>query len=118
MAARRFRRTPNFGASSCVSVEYSRDRGSSWTAVIATDADIAGIRLHICVSCRRPRSAEKAPAHPVAQGFAHDQREIAALESRQFLGEHRYALPPRGGHPGDVGDPEHPIRTERVEAAM
>jgi hypothetical protein len=27
-------------------------------------------------------------------------------------------LPPGTGHPRDVGAPEHPIRTERVEAAV
>ncbi|HEX3414728.1 MAG TPA: hypothetical protein VHT00_23755, partial [Stellaceae bacterium] len=37
---------------------------------------------------------------------------------RQFLGEHRYALRPGTGHPRDVGAPEHPIRTERVGAAV
>src|SRR5580693_6941060 len=62
--------------------------------------------------CRWPRSAGKRPADPVAQGFAHDQLEVA------FLGEHRHALPPGTRHPRDVGAPEHPIRTERVEAAV
>jgi len=72
----------------------------------------------ICVSLLQPHSGRTAPAHPVAQGFAHDQLEIAALEPRQFLGEHRHALPPGTRHPGDVGAPEHPLRTERVKAAL
>ena len=45
-------------------------------------------------------------------GFAHDQLEIAALQSRQFFGEQRHALPPGAWHPGDVGAPEHPLGTE------
>src|SRR5207244_5360884 len=83
----------------------------------ASMAAIKYIRLHICVPRRSKRSAGKAPAHPVAQGFAHDQLEIAALQPGQLLGEHRHALPPGTGHPRNVGAPEHPIRTERVEAA-
>src|SRR5215831_18175224 len=34
------------------------------------------------------------PADPVAQGLAHDEPEVAALEPRQFLGEQCRALPP------------------------
>ena len=41
-----------------------------------------------------------------------------ALQPGQFLGEHGHALPPGTGHPRDVGAPEHPIRTERVEAPV
>jgi len=40
------------------------------------------------------------------------------LEPRQFLGEHRHALPPRARHPGDVGAPEHPRGAEGVKAAV
>src|SRR5215469_4526084 len=65
-----------------------------------------------------PRSGGTAPAHPVAHRFSHDELEVAALEPRQLLGEHRRALPPRARHPGDVGAPEHPLRAERVEAAV
>jgi len=34
-----------------------------------------------------PHSGRTAPTHPVAQRFAHDELEVAALEPRQFLGE-------------------------------
>src|SRR5712671_2204437 len=43
--------------------------------------------LHILRPRRAPGLAGKAPAHPVAQGFAHDQLEIAALQPGQLLGE-------------------------------
>src|SRR4051794_28395813 len=72
----------------------------------------------IFVPCRKWRSAGQAPADPIAHSLAHDQFEIAALQPGQLLGEHGHALPPGTGHPRDVGAPEHPIRTERVENAV
>ena len=38
-----------------------------------------------------------------------------ALEPRQFLGEHRHALPIRARHAGDVGAPEAALRAKRVD---
>src|SRR3979411_808579 len=64
------------------------------------------------------RSAGKAPAYPVAQGFAHHQFEVAALQPVQLLSELLHAAPPGTGHPRDVGAPERPIRTDRVEDAV
>jgi hypothetical protein len=63
-------------------------------------------------------AGRKRLAKPVAQGFAHDEVEVAALEPRQFLGEQGQALPPQARHPGDVSAPEHPLGTEGVETAM
>src|SRR6516162_2855720 len=60
----------------------------------------------------------KGPADPVAQRFAHDEFEVAALQPRQFLGEQAHALPPGARHPRDVGTPEHPLGAECVETAM
>src|SRR6516162_10893843 len=54
------------------------------------------------------------PAEPVDDRLPHDQILVAALQPRQFLGEHRHALPVRARHPGDVGAPEAALRAERV----
>ncbi len=51
--------------------------------------------LHSCVPADR-RAQPEGPADRAAQGFAHDEVEITALEPGQFHGEHRHALPPRG----------------------
>src|SRR5271169_6908030 len=58
------------------------------------------------------RSAGQFPADPVADRAAHHQLEIAALEPRHLLGEHRHALLPRARHAGDVGAPEAALRPE------
>src|SRR5712692_7866326 len=55
------------------------------------------------------------PADPLADRPPHDQFLVAALEPRQLVGEHRDALPVAARHPGDVGAPEAPRRTEGVE---
>ena len=54
------------------------------------------------------------PAPPVAEGLPHDQVLIVRGQPGQFLGEHRHALTPRARHFGNVGAPEHAVRTERV----
>src|SRR5262245_15159618 len=54
------------------------------------------------------------PVEPVAHGTPHHQLQIAAREPWQLLREHRHALPPRAGHAGDVGAPEHPLWAEGV----
>jgi hypothetical protein len=67
------------------------------------------------VPCSRPHSGGTAPAHPVAHRFAHDELEVAVLEPRQLLGEHRHAAPPPKAslnpvNPADVtkiGPPSH-----------
>src|SRR5438270_9323936 len=60
----------------------------------------------------------KGPADPVAQGLPHDELEVTTLQPRQFLGEQSHALAPGARHSGDVGAPEHPLRTECIETAM
>src|SRR5690349_15259060 len=52
----------------------------------------------------RPRGT--LPAQPVDDTLAHDAFEVAAFQPRQFLGEHRHALPVAAWHAGDVGAPE------------
>ena len=61
------------------------------------------------------RSTRQFPANPVANGAAHHQLEVAALEPRHLLGEHRHALLPRARHAGDVGAPEAALRTEGLD---
>src|SRR6185437_2836794 len=58
------------------------------------------------------------PADPVAETAAHHVFEIAALQPGQFLGEEGYALTIAAGHAGDVGAPEHTLRTKGVENTM
>src|SRR5882724_9768331 len=52
------------------------------------------------------------PAEPVADRASHDELLVLRRQPGQLLGEHRHALFPRDGHAGDVGAPEHPIRSE------
>src|SRR5271166_2989840 len=54
------------------------------------------------------------PAEPIADRLSHDEVLVATLEPRQFLGEHRHALPIGARHAGDVGSPEAALRAERV----
>src|SRR5712691_9855061 len=71
----------------------------------------------------RPKSADASglsecrmlPADPLADRAPHDQFLVGSLEPRQLVGEHRDALPVAARHPGDVGPPEAPRRTEGVE---
>src|SRR6266478_1776163 len=58
------------------------------------------------------------PADPVAQGVAHDEFAVAALQPWQLIGEQGHALPPGARHSGDVSAPEHPLGTEGVETAV
>src|SRR5271168_4867801 len=62
----------------------------------------------------RARLGRALPTEPIADRLSHDELLVAALEPRQFLGEHRHALPIRARHAGDVGAPEAALRTERV----
>src|SRR5206468_2276639 len=62
-----------------------------------------------------PSGGRALPAEPVDDGAAHHPLEIAALQPRQFLGEHRYALTVRARHAGDVRAPERALRPERLE---
>src|ERR1041384_5075108 len=55
------------------------------------------------------------PAQPVYDGPAHHALEVAALQPRQLLGEHRHALAPRARHARDVGAPEAAVGPERLE---
>src|SRR3989449_11428493 len=55
------------------------------------------------------------PAEPVYDGAAHHALEVAALQPRQLLGEHRHALPIRAWHARDVGAPERALGPERLE---
>src|SRR5712664_843476 len=80
---------------------------------------LIGVNWHVASGGYWYSSAgSEGPADPVAQGLAHDQVEVAALQPRQFLGEQGHALPPGARHPGDVRAPEHPLGTERVETSM
>src|SRR5437764_1766277 len=54
------------------------------------------------------------PAEPVTDRAAHHQLEVAALQPRHLLGEHRHALLPRARHAGDIGAPEAAFRPERL----
>src|SRR6516165_4270524 len=55
------------------------------------------------------------PAEPIADRLSHNELLVAALEPRQFLGEHRQALPIGARHAGDVGAPEAALGAERVK---
>src|SRR6516164_11868650 len=55
------------------------------------------------------------PAEPIADRLSHDELLVPALQPRQFLGEHRHALPIRARHTGDVSAPERALRTEHVK---
>src|SRR4029453_3434090 len=55
------------------------------------------------------------PAEPVDDGAAHHPLEVAALQPRQLLGEHRHALTVRARHAGDVRAPERAVGPERLE---
>jgi hypothetical protein len=46
-------------------------------------------------------AAPGGPVDPVAQGLAHDEFEVAALEPRQLLGKQGHALPPGARHRSD-----------------
>src|SRR5213596_2974753 len=63
----------------------------------------------------RSRSGGAFPAEPIDDRPTHQPLEIAALQPRQFFGEHRHALPVRARHAGDVGAPERALRPERLE---
>src|SRR5712691_4712070 len=77
-----------------------------------TAAGRASIGPAICVA----RSGGGAlPAEPVDDGAAHHAVEVAALQPRQLLGEHRHALAIRARHAGDVGAPERAVRAEGLE---
>src|SRR5581483_10808064 len=66
------------------------------------------------VSTRFSRSG---PPDPVPDAAAHDEFEVGSGEPGQFLGEAGDAFAPGAGHPGDVGAPEHAVRSEDVEGA-
>src|SRR5215472_1994342 len=68
------------------------------------------------VAARLPdqRLCRALPAEPVDDRLPHDEILVAALEPRQFLGEHCHALPVRARHAGNVGAPETTLRPERV----
>src|SRR3979490_2361459 len=53
-------------------------------------------------------------SQPVADGSAHDQLEVAALQPGQLFREQRHALTPRTGHARDVGAPEQARGAEVV----
>src|SRR6516162_6358367 len=54
------------------------------------------------------------PAEPVDDRMPHHEILVETLKPRQFLGEHRHALPIRAWHAGDVGAPKAALRAERV----
>src|SRR6516162_3128646 len=65
--------------------------------------------IALTLRCRRRefRALSRAlPAEPIADRLPHNEVLVATLEPRQFLGEHRHALPIRAWHAGDVGAPE------------
>src|SRR5919197_426589 len=64
---------------------------------------------------RRRSSGGAFPAEPVADGVAHHQLLVAALQPGQFFREHRHALPVGAGHAGNVGAPEAALRTKSVK---
>src|SRR5512132_2637802 len=67
------------------------------------------------VSGARSGSGRVLPTEPVDDGPTHHPLEVAALQPRQLLGEHRHALPIRARHAGDVGAPEGALGPERLE---
>src|SRR5215469_4937840 len=61
------------------------------------------------------RLALQLPPEEFAHRTAHHHFEVAALEPRHLLGEHRHALLPRARHAGDVGAPKAAFGAERLD---
>src|SRR5215471_5484494 len=69
-----------------------------------------------CTACARAVvwSTLQLPANPGAKRAPHDQLFVLCGQPGQLLREHRHALLPCRGHAGDVGAPEHALRSERI----
>ena len=78
--------------------------------------DIPTFIVHSLGSSRSTSSpsSRQVPAEPRAEGAPHDQLFVLRRQPRQFLREHRHALPPRDRHARDVGPPEHALGPEGV----
>src|SRR6185503_20916226 len=90
--------------------------GATGSPSVQPRSKYASIRLAGSESAIDDLSGGRAlPAEPVDDGTAHHPLEIAALQPRQFLGEHRHALTVRARHAGDVRAPERALGSERLE---
>src|SRR5262245_25261072 len=90
--------------------------GTTGSPSVQPRSKYASIRLAGSESAIDDLSGGRAlPAEPVHDGATHHPLEVAALQPRQFLGEHRHALAVRARHAGDVRAPERALGAERLE---